>query len=102
MRALAPLRKAVTAWLMTFREVSESLVLSQSKNTMNEEGAAATGCGGGGGGGGGSEAQAPINIVVANKTSSFFSIIVPPGQEPSWKSGFVQFRAMPVQKQAQL
>ena len=76
-RALPVDRKAVTAWVITFREAGESRELSQSKNTM-KVGACAMGGGGGGGGGGGSEAQAPNRKVAANTTNSFLSMMHPP------------------------
>src|SRR5260370_6650573 len=79
MGALPADLKAVTAWVMTFREAGESRELCQSKNTM-KVGACAMG-GGGGGGGGGSEAQAPNRKVAANPNSSFFNMFHPPSRE---------------------
>jgi hypothetical protein len=70
-------RKAVTAWVITFKEATESRELSQSKNTM-KVGAWTAGGGGGGGGGGGSDAQAPNRKVAAKTTNSFLSMIHPP------------------------
>jgi hypothetical protein len=77
MRALPVDLKAVTAWVIVFKDGGDKRELSQSKNTM-KVGACATGGGGGGGGGGGSEAQAPNKSVAANTTNSFLSMIHPP------------------------